>query len=198
MLDRRHFLTTLMALPLLGAAARAGGEPACTKATMTEDGLHMQPWFIQNSFLDLKEELEAARQAGKMLAIVVERKGCPYCARMHEDYFTRPEVCAFVRKNFAILQINKLGSREVTDFDGQTMSESEWTKKHRAFYTPITLFYDPDIKTVLKGAPDKMEAARMDGLMAPDMFIAMYHYVHDKGYRTGSFMKYIQAQARKG
>ncbi len=198
MLDRRHFLTTLMALPLLGVAARAGEELACTRARMTEDGLHMQPWFIQNSFLDLKEELEAARQAGKMLAIVVERKGCPYCQQMHEVNFMKPEICAFVRRHFAILQINKLGAREVTDFDGETLSESEWTKKHRAFYTPITLFYDPDIKTVLKGAPRKMEAARMDGLMEPDMFLEMYRYVHDKGYRQGSFIKYVQTKAKKG
>ena len=197
--NRRLFITSLLALPAAGgmlARARAEEKLACTKWEMTEDGLHNQPWFIQNSFLDLKEELQNAREAGKRLVIVVERKGCPYCAKMHEVYFQKPEICSFLRKHFAFLQINQQGAREVTDFDGETMPESKWYRKYRAFFTPNIIFIDDDVENIGFKTVEERIVARMDGLWPEDAFLAMFEYVQDRGYEKGGFVKWLTSRKK--
>jgi thioredoxin-related protein len=207
-LHRRRFLHGLAAASAVaGLAAVAGIGPAraekkeklgCTKSILTEDGLHNQPWFIQNSFLDLMEEAEAAKAAGKRFAIILEQKGCPYCKKMHDVNFMQPEVCDFVRRHFAVLQLNLKGSREVTDFDGETLPEREWRLKYKAYYTPIILFFDDDLERLKTNPPLKRVVARMDGPKAPDEFLEFFRYVWDRGYEKGSFMQYVKEKARSG
>ncbi len=199
MLNRRIFLTSILAIPAMGSLAWAGEDLSCTKSYMTEDGLHMQPWFIQDSFLDMKEELQRANEQGKRFAVIMETKGCPYCAMMHEKYLTQPEVCAFLRKHFAILQINKKGEREVTDFDGEVLPERKWVLKYKMFFTPNIVIFDDDVKNIAKKPPEKRIVARMDGPgQGPDMFLELFRYAWDRGYEKGSFIQYLMERARKG
>ena len=58
---------------------------------LTEDGLYRQPWFIE-SFLELGDDLEAARKANKRFAIMWELKGCPYCKETHFVTLARPDI----------------------------------------------------------------------------------------------------------
>ena len=206
-LSRRRLLVGLAGLPLAaaGALGLSAGGPAlaeeklgCTKSTLTEDGLHNQPWFIQNSFLDLMEEAEAAKEAGKRFAIVLEQKGCPYCKKMHDVNFMQPEVCDFVRRHFAILQLNLKGSREVTDFDGEVLPERDWRLKYKAYYTPIILFFDDDLENLKTKPPLERVVARMDGPKDPDLFLEYFRYVWDRGYEKGSFMQYVKEKAKRG
>jgi thioredoxin-related protein len=53
-----------------------------------EDGLHAQAWFKNLSFLELRDDLAEARQAGKGLVIIFEQKGCGSCKRLHEINFS--------------------------------------------------------------------------------------------------------------
>ena len=205
--SRRRLLQGLAGLPLVATGAcglvasgnaRAEERLGCTRSTLTEDGLHNQPWFIQNSFLDLMEEAQAAKAAGKRFAIVLEQKGCPYCKKMHEVNFMQPEVCDFVRRHFAILQLNLKGSREVTDFDGETLPERDWRLKYKAYYTPIILFFDDNLENLKSRPPLERVVARMDGPKDPDLFLEYFRYVWDRGYEKGSFMSYVKAKARQG
>ena len=195
-LDRRAFTTGLLSLPALAVAGRAARaeELGCTKFTMNEDGLHVQPWFVQDSFLDMKEELQAANKEGKRLLVIMEAKGCPYCEKMHKVHFTMPEICSYVRKHFRVLQLNKLGAREVTDFDGTTMPENKWLVKYRAFFTPNLMFFDDDVERVVKNPMEKRIVARSDGPMPPDVFLEMFRYVKDKGYEKGGFIQYVRSR----
>lgn len=197
-LDRRLFTRSLLALPALALSGRAAlaEELGCTKYRMSEDGLHVQPWFVQDSFLDMKEELEAANEEGKRFLVIMEVKGCPYCEKMHKVHFTQPEICSYVRKHFRVLQLNKQGAREVTDFDGSTMPENKWLVKHRAFFTPNLMFFDDDLERVVKNPPEKRIVARADGPMPPDVFLEMFRYVKDRGYEKGGFIQYVRS--RKG
>ncbi len=205
-LSRRRLLLGLAGLPLVASGAgdllRAGPAHAeeklgCTKSTLTEDGLHNQPWFIQNSFLDLMEEAQSAKEAGKRFAIVLEQKGCPYCKKMHEVNFMQPEVCDFVRRHFAILQLNLKGSREVTDFDGEVLPERDWRLKYKAYYTPIILFFDDNLENLRTKPPLERVVARMDGPKDPDLFLEYFRYVWDRGYEKGSFMQYVKEKAKR-
>ena len=62
---------------------------------------------------------------GKRLAVMWELKGCPYCKETHFVNFGRSDIADFVRANFDILQLNIIGSRKVTDFDGAELTEKQ-------------------------------------------------------------------------
>ena len=98
MMTRRQILGGSGAALLAGGAARA-------EAILSEDGLHKQPWFVE-TFLELADDLEAARAAGKRFAVLWELRGCPYCREMHLVNFARPDIVDYVRSNFDVLQLN--------------------------------------------------------------------------------------------
>ena len=184
MLTRRRLLTGFAAF---GLAAPARAEPV-----LTEDGLYRQPWFLE-SFLDLGDDLEGARKEGKRFAIMWELRGCPYCKETHLVNFAQPRISDYVKANFEILQLNIIGSRKVTDFDGQEMSEKEMAAKYGVRFTPTFQFF-PESTAGLGGkAPEKREVARAPGYLRPDDFLALFRFVREKGYETKSFRDYLRA-----
>src|SRR5689334_10720475 len=114
---RRHLIAGGAALAAGLAATRARAA-----AVLTEDGLYRQPWFLE-SFLELDDDLDGAAKAGKRFAVLWELRGCPYCRETHLVNFARPDIEAFIKANFEILQLNILGARKVKDFDGEQISE---------------------------------------------------------------------------
>lgn len=58
-----------------------------------------------------------------------------------------PKIVSYIKRNFFVLQLNLRGSGKVTDFDGETLSEKDLTRKHKIFFTPTIQFF-PDILDV--------------------------------------------------
>ena len=48
----------------------------------------------------LPKTLRPPRPTGKRLAIVFEQRGCIYCAKMHEELLTDPEVRDYIKANY--------------------------------------------------------------------------------------------------
>lgn len=187
MLTRRHLL--------LGAAAGVfSGLPARAEPTLTADGLYREPWFLQ-SFLNLGDDLETARAAGKRLAIMWELKGCPYCKETHFVNFAQTRITDYVRANFEILQLNIIGSLEVTDFDGGVLREKELAAKYGVRYTPTFQFFGDDVAAVKMLPPAQREVARTQGYLRPEDFLASFRFVREKAYEKGSFRDFLKAQA---
>ncbi len=184
---RRHLLLGAAATGLVGLSGAAVAEP-----TLTDDGLYKEPWFLE-SFLDLADDLEEAHKAGKRYAIMWELKGCPYCKETHFVNFARPDISGYIKANFEVLQLNIIGSRIVTDFDGSKLSEKEMAAKYRVRFTPTFQFF-PERAAALKTlAPQKREVARAPGYLRPDDFLAMFRYVREKAYEHKSFRDYVKA-----
>ena len=122
-----------LALSLVGGRARA--EPV-----LTEDGLYRQPWFLE-SFLELADDLAAAANSGKRFAVMWELRGCPYCRETHLVNFARADIADYIKANFDILQLNIIGSRKVTDFDGTEISEKALAAKYGVRFTPTFQFF---------------------------------------------------------
>ena len=171
---------------------RPAGGPARAEPILTEDGLYRQPWFLE-SFLELPEDLQGAANLGKRFAIMWELRGCPYCRETHLVNFARPDIEDYIKSNFEILQLNIIGSRKVTDFDGAEISEKALAAKYGVRFTPTFQFFPEASAGLAEKAPDKREVARAPGYMRPDDFLALFRFVRDKGYETKSFRDYLRA-----
>jgi len=186
MTTRRNLLIGAGSLALF-RGARSRGEPV-----ITDDGLYKEPWFLE-SFLELGDDLESTRKEGKRFAIMWELKGCPYCKETHFVNFGRPDIAGYVKTNFEVLQLNIIGARRVTDFDGIEMSEKELAGRYGVRFTPTFQFF-PERAGPLKALePQKREVARLAGYMRPDDFLAMFRYVREKAYESKSFRDYVKA-----
>ncbi|MDZ7747778.1 MAG: thioredoxin family protein [Halofilum sp. (in: g-proteobacteria)] len=189
--DRRSVLLSSLGLAagllVRGRTARAEHyEP-----TMNDAGLYEQPFFIE-SFLDLAEDLGMARDQGKRFAVMWELKGCPYCKETHLVNFADHEIRRFVSENFAILQLNIIGSRRVTDFDGEVLSEKRLARKWGVRFTPTTNFFPADPGDARGQPGDEAEVARMPGYFEPPEFLAMYRFVAERAYRDTDFRSYLK------
>jgi thioredoxin-related protein len=166
--------------------------PAHAAAILTDDGIYTQPWFLE-SFLELRDDLEAAAKGGKRFAIMWELRGCPYCRQTHLVNFAQPEIESFIRERFEILQLNILGAREVTDFDGEKLPEKAFAAKYGVRYTPTVQFFPEQAGgRAAKKAPREREVARFQGYLKPDRFLAAFRFVADKSYERGTLDNYLK------
>ena len=96
-------------------------------------------YFCHDSFNDLREEGEIARQEGKVGVLVMfETDDCPWCRRMKETVLNQVEVQDYFRTHFQVIAINVEGDALVTGFDGKEVPETEFALKHnRVRATPV-------------------------------------------------------------
>jgi len=132
------------------------------------------------TFLDMAEDLETATAEGKRLAIVVEQRGCIYCRKMHEELLTDPEVADFIKERFMVVQLNMFGDREVTDLDGEAMTEREAVRRWAVTFTPTILFM-PDALPE-EGTVGEAAVQRMQGAFGKWTFLDMFRWIDLKGY----------------
>ena len=184
MLTRRGAIAGIAALGLAGSARAA--------AVLTDDGLYRQPWFLE-SFLELSDDLQGATNTGKRFAIMWELRGCPYCKETHLVNFARPDIEDYIKANFEILQLNIIGARKVTDFDGSEISEKALAAKYGIRFTPTLQFFPESSAGLAEKLPEKREVARAPGYLRPDDFLALFRFVREKEYETKSFRDYLRA-----
>lgn len=157
-----------------------------------EDGLYHEPWFLQ-SFLDLREDLESAAAGGKRLAVMWELRGCPYCRETHLVNLADTDITNYIRDNFEVLQLNLIGSRKVTDVDGQELSEKDLAQKYGIRFTPTLQFFPPSSAGIEAKDPMAREVMRAPGYLKPTHFLAMFRFVRERAYERGSFRDFFAA-----
>jgi thioredoxin-related protein len=184
-MHRRHFLIGTAALGLFASRADAA-EPI-----LTDDGLYKQSWFLE-SFLDLAEDLEGARKDGKRFVIMWELRGCPYCRETHLVNFAQSRISDYVRANFEVLQLNLIGSRKVTDFDGSELGEKQLAAKYGIRFSPTLQFFPEGVAGLKQLPPANREVSRAPGYLRPDDFLAMFRFVREKAYESKSFREFLK------
>mgnify|MGYP000607288289 CR=1 FL=1 len=187
-LTRRTLILGAAACGTFGTMGARAEEPI-----LTDDGLYKQPWFLE-SFLDLSDDLEGAHKEGKRFVVMWELKGCPYCKETHFVNFGQPRISDYVKANFEVLQLNIIGSRKVTDFDGTEMSEKELAARYGVRFTPTFQFFAERAAPLKNLHPAKREVARAPGYLRPDDFLAMFRFVREKAYETKSFRDFVKSQ----
>ncbi|WP_417523305.1 thioredoxin family protein [Marinovum sp.] len=156
----------LLALPL--AAAELG-----------DDGLHKTPW-MRDTFKDLREDLDEANAEGKRLVLFFEQRGCVYCDKMHKEVFPRPEITQMIEDNYFVVQLNLHGDIEVTDFDGETLSEKDMARKWGILFTPTVMFLPEEVSD--ETTAPRAAVAVMPGAFGPGTTLDMFTWVAEKRY----------------
>jgi len=182
----------LLGAASLGATSLRVSRARADEPILTDDGLYKQPWFLE-SFLDLADDLEAAHKEGKRFVIAWELKGCPYCKETHFVNFAQSRISDYIKSNFEVLQLNIIGSRKVTDFDGTVLAEKDLAAKYRVHFTPTFQFFAERAGPLKSMAPAKREVARAPGYLRPDDFLAMFRYVREKAYESKSFRDFVKS-----
>lgn len=188
MISRRHILAGF------AAAATLPGSAALAQAILTEDGLHRQPWFL-DSLLELPDDLAAATAGRKRFAVLWELRGCPYCKKMHLVNFAKPDIETFVKGRFDILQLNIIGAREVTDFDGEKLSEKRLAAKYGIRGTPTFQFFPDDAAGLAGKKPQQREVARLQGYVEPAPFLGTFRFVAERAYEKGTLSDFLKANS---
>ena len=172
---------TALVLSLLATAPAFAAE-------LGDDGLHKQDWFTV-SFKDVGEDLADANDEGKRLALIFEQRGCIYCAKLHEEVLSRHDVGEWIGENFVVVQYNLYGDEEVTDLDGETLSEKEAARKWGVVFTPTIIFLDDDPED---GADVKAATIhQLPGAFGKGTTMDMFTFVKDRVYETDEgFQRY--------
>jgi thioredoxin-related protein len=163
---------------LASAVLAMSAAPSFAKAKLGEDGLYQEDWYVE-SFLDLAEDLTNANQAGKRFTILWGLRNCPACRRMHQVHLADPAIETYIRDNFAVLHLNVLGAREVTDFGGSKLTEKALAKHYGIEGTPAIQFFPTSAAGLAAKPPREREVARMASLLEPQAFIAQFRAVRN-------------------
>ncbi|MCP4409441.1 MAG: thioredoxin fold domain-containing protein [Gammaproteobacteria bacterium] len=176
-------VVTLAQFPVVSGVARAQDAPEHYSFDDLPTGyLGGHPDWFKVSFLDLREDLDEALEAGKSgIIIYFGQKHCAYCKAMMEENLSKPDVVAYVTRHFDVIGLNVFSTVKLTDPEGNAMTVKEYAVQEKTHFTPSLIFFGKDRKKalVLRGYHPayKMRAA--------------LEYVADGHYRKQSFRDYL-------
>ncbi len=159
-----------------------------------DDGLHKQPW-MRDTFKDLREDLAEANAEGKRLVLFFEQRGCIYCKKMHEEVFVDPEVSDYIDENFFVVQLNLHGDIEITDLDGESLSEKDAARKWRVLFTPNIVFLPEEVPEDTSAI--EASVAVMPGAFSKGTTLDMFTWVNEKRYELDNGEDFQRYHARR-
>lgn len=182
-------------LLIAGAAALAasGISPLAALAaspapTPGPDGLYNEPWLV-SGVADLGKAYAEAATTGKRFIILWEMKGCAWCKMLHVENFARPDIVKYILENFAVVQLNLDGTRDITDFDDERAQERSLATKYDINSTPTVQFFLPS------NASRARELGRV-GYLKPDDFALMLRFIQEKAYEDGPFDEWAKKHGK--
>ncbi len=163
-----------------------------------EDGIYHHSWF-KDSFLDLRDDIAEANEAGKQVVLFVEMNGCPYCQKLQQNIMSAHYIKTYVNQNFHAISINIHGDKSATDVDGKEMTESKLMKRWGIRMTPTIIFLPTELdnKTNKTGRQLAVIPPVLPARYTADGLYDLFVWVKTKGYHgQGSFRDfYSQRQA---
>ncbi len=182
MINRRTLMAAAALAPLAKTAFAQG---------VDDNGMHIQPFFM-DSFLEMGPDLEDAAAQGKGLIVIFEQRGCPYCLELHEVNFAIPDITEYQAEHFDTIQLNLWGDRIVTDFDGEELAEKDLADKWFVNFTPTVVMFSAESA----GATDlrAAESFRMPGYFKPFHYGSALEYVATSAYDDEGFQRFTRAR----
>lgn len=162
-----------------------------TAPVIAENGLHMQDWIYQGN-VSFPRLLRTAAADDKGLIVLVEQRGCHYCAEMHEVNFAKPEVTDYMRDNFLVVQVDLRGANQVVDFDGTRMTERDLASKWGVRGTPTTLVFQKNGERVTSNR--EAETFRLPGYMKPFYYVSAFKFLVSDAYKSQTFQTFVETE----
>ena len=159
-----------------------------------DDGLHKQIW-MRDTFKDLREDLNEANMEGKRLVLMFEQRGCIYCSKMHNDVYSRGDISGYIEENFYVVQLNLHGDLEVTDFDGEVLSEKAMARKWNILFTPTVLYLPREVEDGLTAT--EAAVSLMPGAWLAGTTIDMLTWVKEERYLLDNGEDFQRYHARR-
>ena len=171
---------------LAEAATPVGQEEGLTEA-MENPGYVEKPKWFKNSFLDMREDVAEAQEAGKRVVIYFYQDGCPYCKKLLEDNYGNREISEYSQKHLDTIAVNMWGDREVVDLQGNNVTEKQFAANLKVMFTPTMLMLDENGEVIL----------RINGYYHPNKFLAALKYAAEKKETVMRFRDYYGEQPQK-
>ena len=169
-------LLIIMLPPVI--AAETSGD--VMRAGMVNPGFHEKPTWFKQSFLDIREDIAEAAQQDRRVLLYFYQDGCPYCKKLLETNFGLRDITDRTRKYFDVIAINMWGDREVTDLDGNSITEKQFATDLKVMFTPTLLFLDEQGEVLV----------RLNGYYPPHRFGAVVDFVGQHREKETSFRDY--------
>ena len=171
----------LMLMIKLGSAQAAKG-----KFTGGEN--HDMPSWFKESFLELQDDVDEAKESGKHVMLFMTLKFCPYCTKMLNDNFIEgAKNQPYIEENFDVIGINIKGSKEIAVNEDLTLTEKEYAAHLKVQYTPTIIFLDQDNNVVV----------RLNGYRSKENFKLILDFVKNKEYKNMTLTQYLEKVKNK-
>ena len=141
-------------------------------------------YFFSETFGDLNEELELAKEEGKQgLLLFYEFDNCPYCHLMLSKVLNEKNVQQWYQENFLSLAIDIYGDVEITDFDGKVAASKIYADKINIQSTPTIIFFDLNGTEIYR---------RVGSMTKPEDFLLLGKFVKGHYYKKMSFQYFLK------
>ncbi|MBD3170739.1 MAG: thioredoxin fold domain-containing protein [candidate division Zixibacteria bacterium] len=122
-------------------------------------------------------------ESGKPMMAFYTTSWCSWCKKMRKETFTDQGVVDKLNSSFVPVIVNGEGANKV-NFQGQEMTEREFTKAMQVRGFPTTVFFDSKGEIIL-GQP---------GFLKPDQLGLLLGYIGDGAYKEQKFEDYMKQQ----
>jgi thioredoxin-related protein len=158
-----------MRIVLLGALLLAG----VAAAAETDRRDPREHFFIQ-TFGDLPEEMELAREEGRLgMLLFFESENCSYCRLMLDRVLSDRRVQDWYRERFVNIAVDIHGDVELKDFDSITLPSKVFADHRRIFLTPVVSFLDLHGREIYR---------HLGMVQTPEEFMVLGEYIEGKHY----------------
>jgi len=141
------------------------------------------PAWFKKSFLDLREDLNEAREQGKRGIIVFfSQTNCNHCQAFISTTLDDAAVKQRVQKSYDIVGLDIFSDLELADIDGSTSTIRDFAEKQKARLTPTLLFYSVENKRLL----------RILGFYPPEKFNRVLDYLEGGHFQRVSLRDYLR------
>lgn len=149
---------------------------------------HDMPSWFKQSFLELQEDVNEAKDSGKHVMLFMTLEFCPYCTKMLKDNFIEgAKNQAYIAENFDVIGINIKGSKEIAVNENLTLTEKEYAAHLKVHYTPTIIFLDHNNEIVV----------RINGYRSKENFKLILDFVKNKEYKNMSLTEYLEKVKNK-
>ena len=149
---------------------------------------HNMPEWFKDSFMDLNEDVEEAKEEDKHVMLFMTLKFCPYCTKMlNSNFIEGATLQPYIQKHFDVIGIDIRGSKEISVTEDLILTEKEYAKHLNVQYTPTILFLNQSNEVVV----------RINGYRSNENFKYILEFVKNKEYKNMSLTEYLEKVKNK-